>query len=66
MEKQRQIFIDGVPEKSIKDDQKLASFFEEFDDKIFRVADKKFVALCKKYDKKAKLTVLVKFEESAE
>ena len=46
-----------------KDDQKLADFFEEFDDKIFRVADKKFAALCKKLDKKATLTFLVKFEE---
>lgn len=64
MEKdKRKIFIEGMPVDTIKDDQKLASFFEEFDDKVFRVADKKFAALCKKYDKTATLTVLVKFEE---
>jgi hypothetical protein len=66
MDKTRQIFIDGMPVESIKDDQKMASFFEEFDEKIFRVADKKFAALCKKHGKKARLTVLVKFEESSE
>lgn len=63
MDKKRQIFIDGVSVDTAKDDQKLAAFFEEFDDKIFRVADKKFAALCKKYDKKATITLLVKFEE---
>lgn len=64
MDKKRQIFIDGVSVDTAKNDQKLADFFEEFDDKIFRVADKKFAALCKKLDKKATLTFLVKFEEN--
>lgn len=63
MDKKRQIFIDGIAVEAAKDDQKLAAFFEEFDDKIFRVADKKFAALCKKHDKKATITFLVKFEE---
>lgn len=63
MDNKRNIFVDGIAIDSIKDDQKLADFFEEFDDKIFRVADKKFAALCKKLDKKATLTFLVKFEE---
>lgn len=59
----RKIFVEGIAMNKIKDDQKLEDFFQEFDDKVFRVADKKFAALCKKYDKKATLTVLVKFEE---
>lgn len=63
MEEKRKIFVDGISIDTAKDDQKLADFFEEFDDKIFRVADKKFAALCKKLDKKATLTFLVKFEE---
>jgi len=63
MEDTRKIFIDGIAVESIKDDQKMEQFFDEFDDKIFRVADKKFAALCKKYGKKASLTILVKFEE---
>ena len=63
MDKKRQIFIDGIAVDAAKDDQKLAALFEEFDDKIFRVADKKFAVLCKKHDKKATLTFLVKFEE---
>ena len=66
MEDSRKIFIDGIPVDTIKDDQKLSHFFEEFDDKVFRVADKKFATLCKKYGKKATLTVLVKFEEDTE
>jgi hypothetical protein len=63
-DKEHQIFIEGIPVDSIKDDQKLATMFEEFADKIYRVADKKFVALCKKYDKTAKLTVIVSFKEA--
>lgn len=63
-EDKRKIFIEGIPVDSIKDDQKLATMFEEFDDKIFRVADKKFAALCKKYGKTAKLTVIVSFKEA--
>lgn len=63
MEDTKKIFIDGLQVESIKDDQKLQTFFDDFYETIFRVADKKFAALCKKYDKKAKLTVLVKFEE---
>ena len=59
----RKIFVEGIAMNKIKDDQKLEDFFQEFDDKVFRVADKKVAALCKKYDKKATLTVLVKFEE---
>jgi hypothetical protein len=66
MDKTRQIFIDGIPLESIKDDPKLDAFFEEFDDKIFRVTNKKFVTLCKKYDKKATISILIKFEESPE
>lgn len=62
-DKTRQIFVEGIPTESIKDDQKLVAFFEEFDDNIFRVADKKFAALCKKYSKKVTMTILVKFEE---
>ena len=62
-EEKRKIFIEGISVDKIKDDQKLEDFFQEFDDKVFRVADKKFAALCKKYDKKATITVLVKFEE---
>jgi|688.fasta_scaffold193446_3 hypothetical protein len=61
---QRQIFIDGIPMESIKDDQKLVTFFEEFDDTIYQSANRKFEQLCEKYDKKATLTILVKFEES--
>lgn len=61
---ERQIFIEGVPVESVKDDQKLSSFFEEFDDTIYQSANKKFQQLCEKYDKKASLTVLVKFEEA--
>ena len=64
METTQQIFVDGISVDSVKDDQKLEAFFEEFADKIYRVADKKFAALCKKYDKAAKLTVVVKFEEA--
>ena len=63
METTQQIFIDGISVDAIKDDQKMEAFFEEFADKIYRVADKKMAALCKKYDKTAKLTVIVKFEE---
>lgn len=48
----------------IKDDQKLVTFFEEFDDTIYQSANKKFEQLCEKYNKTATLTVLVKFEES--
>lgn len=62
-EEKRKIFIEGIAVDKIKDDQKLEDFFQEFDDKVFRVADKKFAALCKKYGKKATITVLVKFEE---
>jgi hypothetical protein len=61
---QRQIFIDGIPIESVKDDQKLVTFFEEFDDTIYQSANRKFEQLCEKYDKKATLTILVKFEES--
>lgn len=61
---ERQIFIEGVPVESVKDDQKLSSFFEEFDDTIYQSANRKFQRLCEKYDKKATLTVLVKFEEA--
>lgn len=64
MEKTQQIFVDGISVESVKDDQKLEAFFEEFADKIYRVADKKFAVLCKKYGKTAKLTVVVKFEEA--
>jgi hypothetical protein len=62
-EKNRKIFIEGIQVDSIKDDKNLVTFFDEFDDTIFRVADKKFAALCKKYKKKAEITILVKFEE---
>lgn len=61
---QRQIFIDGIPIESVKDDQKLVTFFEEFDDTIYQSANRKFEQLCEKYGKKATLTILVKFEES--
>lgn len=61
---ERQIFIEGMPVDSIKDDQKLSSFFEEFDDSIYQSANRMFQQLCEKYDKKATLTVLVKFEEA--
>jgi len=61
---QRKIFIDGIPMESVKDDQKLVTFFEEFDDTIYQSANRKFEQLCEKYDKKATLTILVKFEES--
>lgn len=61
---QRQIFIEGTPVETIKDDQKLVAFFEEFDDSIYQSANRMFQQLCEKYDKKATLTVLVKFEES--
>lgn len=61
---QRQIFIEGMPVDKIKDDQKLADFFEEFDDTIYQSANRKFEQLCEKYDKKATMTVLVKFEEA--
>lgn len=64
MEDSRKIFIEGIPVDSIKDDQKLTDFFEQFDDSIYQSANRKFQQLCEKYDKKATLTVLVKFEES--
>lgn len=60
---ERQIFIEGMPVESVKDDQKLSSFFEEFDDTIYQSANRKFKQLCEKYDKKAMLTILIKFEE---
>jgi hypothetical protein len=60
----RKIFIEGIALDSIKDDQKLTNFFEEFDDKVFQDAEKQFKEMCEKYDKKATLTVLIKFEES--
>ncbi|NBW11283.1 MAG: hypothetical protein EBR82_24955 [Caulobacteraceae bacterium] len=62
-EDKRKIFIEGIPVDSIKDDQKLATFFEEFDDTIYQSANRKFEKLCEKYEKKATLTILVKFEE---
>lgn len=62
-EETRKIFIEGKPVDAVKDDQKLASFFEQFDDNIFRVADKKFAAMCKKHDLKATMTILIRFEE---
>lgn len=61
---QRQIFIEGMLVEAIKDDQKLVAFFEEFDDTIYQSANRKFEQLCEKYDRKATLTILVKFEES--
>jgi hypothetical protein len=61
---QRKIFIEGIAVNNIKDDQKLVAFFEEFDDTIYQSANRKFEQLCENYDKKATLTVLVKFEES--
>lgn len=62
-EDKRKIFIEGIPVDSIKDDQKLATFLEEFSDNIIRVADKKFAQLCKKSDVKCSLTVVLTFEE---
>lgn len=62
-EQSRKIFIEGKPVDSIKDDQKMASFFEQFDDTIFRVAEKKFNAMCKKHELKATMTILIRFEE---
>ena len=59
-EQTRKIFIEGMPVDSIKDDQKLVTFFEEFDDTIYQSANRKFEQLCEKYDKKATLTILVK------
>lgn len=62
-EDKRKIFIDGIHMESIKDDQKLASLFEEFDDSIYQSANRMFQELCEKYGKKATLTILIKFEE---
>ena len=62
-EEKRKIFIDGIPMESIKDDQKLASLFEEFDDSIYQSTNRMFQELCEKYEKKATLTILIKFEE---
>lgn len=62
-EENRKIFIEGIPVDTIKDNQKLVSFFEEFDDTIYQSANRMFEQLCEKYDEKATLTVLVKFEE---
>lgn len=62
-EETRKIFIEGKPVDSIKDDQKLADFFQEFDDTVYQSANIVFQNLCEKYEKKATLTVLIKFEE---
>ena len=63
MEDSRKIFIEGIPVDSIKDDQKLTDFFEQFDDTIFRVAEKKFKAMCKRMGIEASLTVFIKIKE---
>lgn len=60
----RQIFIEGIDVDSIKDDEKLITFFKEFDDTVYQSANKTLEQLCEKYDKKVTLSVLVKFEES--
>lgn len=63
MEESRKIFIDGLSVDAVKDDPKLETFFAEFDDKIFRIAEKKFLAMCKKHAVRANITVLIRFEE---
>ena len=63
MQNQPQIFVQGLNLKSVESDKKLEEFFNELNDKIVRIADKKLVSLCKKFDIDAKLNVIIVFEE---
>lgn len=62
----RNIFIDGIQIESIKDDEKLTHMFEEIDDKIFQIAEKKFKAICKKFKVDASISMVVKFNKEDE
>lgn len=63
MESSRKIFIDGIALDSIKDDQKLTNFFEDFDATVFQVAEEKFKEICEKSGVKASFTVIINFKE---
>lgn len=63
MDSSRKIFIEGIALDSIKDDQKLTNFFEEFDDKVFQASEKQFKEMCEKFGVDASFTVLIKFKE---
>lgn len=63
MKKQRKIFIEGIAVEDAQKDKKVSAFFNEFDDKIFRIAEKKFAAMCKKHGQKAEMTILLHFED---
>ena len=62
----RNIFIDGIQIEQIKDDEKLTNMFEEIDDKIFKIAEKKFKAICKKFNIDASISMVVKFNKEDE
>jgi ribosomal protein L24 len=66
MEQTVQIYVEGLNIEKIKADPQMEQFFDEFNDKVVRVADKKLATLCRKFEKKAKLKVVVTFEESKE
>jgi hypothetical protein len=59
----RNIFVEGIKAESIKDDEKMAQLFDEFDAKVFQIAEKKFKTICKKFGEKATLSMVIKFEE---
>lgn len=59
----KDIYVDGMCVESIKDDEKMTQMFDEFDAKVFQIAEKKFKAICKRFKKKASISIIVKFEE---
>jgi hypothetical protein len=59
----RNIYVKGIHLESIKDDEKMTQMFEEIDDKVFRIAEKKFLAICKKFEKDASISVVIQFNE---
>lgn len=59
----RNIYVEGIQVESIKDDEKMTQMFDEFDAKVFQIAEKKFKAICKKFKKKASISIIIKFEE---